>query len=61
MGVQPLFYVIQIFVTMKQKQDGKGQPVLTDHAKTDPKNLLKKLIRRSADRAFKTFQQQVDK
>lgn len=46
---------------MKQKQDGKGQPVLTDHAKTDPKNLLKKLIRRSADRAFKTFQQQVDK
>lgn len=46
---------------MKQKQDGRGQSVQTDHTKTDPQEALKKLIRKAAARAFQTFKQQADK
>lgn len=46
---------------MKQKRDGKGQTVQSNHAKTDPKTVLKKLINRSADRGFITFRQRADK
>lgn len=45
---------------MKQKKDGKGQVVLTDHAKIESE-ILKKLFRQATLRALKKAKQQADK
>lgn len=45
---------------MKQKKDGKGQVVLTNHAKIESE-ILKKLLRQATLRALKKAKQQADK